>query len=1013
MLPAWPSLWGMCVLLFLFLFVIVVAGVGAALLLNLQSEVLRQRRVMEHMQDRLDRLERAPRPTESIAVAQPALADIMPPPEPEPETLPIVAPEPPAPRPDTLKPAVVLNAGPWESTREVVAQAPVPNPVLPPAPSPAAPPVPSLTLGERFEALVGGKLPIWIGAIALAFAAFFLVRYSIEMGLLGPAVRSSIAGVFGVALLGASEFARRWSRTADDPRIPQALAGAGIASLYGTLYMAGQLYGLIGPITAFALMAVVTVAALYLSLRNGPPTAILGLVGGFAAPFLADSGSGQIVPVLIYLGLLVAGLFALAIHRGWMWLALAATGGGLLWSTALLFSNRLGGGLSLGLFIAVVAIVASIAIPRTGKANRVIQLLPMAAGLIQLMILAPLVQFSLQGWMLYALLSAACLSLGLKQVQLLPASALALALVCVVLLLAGDEHSPLAYGAALVMAVLFGLPGHALALKEEGRPWWAGIALGATAGPLATQWFTQHDPMASMSWAGLWGGAALIAASLSWRARGQAGLARAGGAALAAVALVVAGSEALDARWLPFVALVAGVGLSAWGRETQDGLIRRMSLASALFAGLTWFAQIALHEERLISSVFGSDPMPDALPLVSMSLLPILACAATAWLQRGHRLGEIYRWAVLLGVVMIALQIVPSDWHPAAVAALVGGMLVSRMPIPLPRFGMEALAGILALTLFAPLMPWITILGQSLSLMETAHFGLLPAPLRTGITLGVPLLIAGGSLASLRRSLATPAELALGVISAALASALLYWGLKQPLHIGDEARFLSLGFIERALITQMAMAAAWLMARRGGDVRWAAIPLSIGLGRFIWFDLIGLNPVDVAQHVGTLPVLNAAVLHAAAMTAWLWLGARLAGVERFAPWLRRAAIAASLITVLALVRQWSQGSDMSGHDLPRGENYGYSAALLLLSIGWLWMGMTQRWGWLRIAGLALLTGVTLKVFLIDAAALEGLLRVFSFLGLGGALIGIGWAYGRLSKAAAISGAGSGEPTEHP
>jgi uncharacterized membrane protein len=50
---------------------------------------------------------------------------------------------------------------------------------------------------------------------------------------------------------------------------------------------------------------------------------------------------------------------------------------------------------------------------------------------------------------------------------------------------------------------------------------------------------------------------------------------------------------------------------------------------------------------------------------------------------------------------------------------------------------------------------------------------------------------------------------------------------------------------------------------------------------------------------------------------------------------------------------------------------------------------------LRISGLALLTAVTFKVFLIDAASLTGVLRILSFLGLGIALIGIGWAYGRV------------------
>lgn len=36
--------------------------------------------------------------------------------------------------------------------------------------------------------------------------------------------------------------------------------------------------------------------------------------------------------------------------------------------------------------------------------------------------------------------------------------------------------------------------------------------------------------------------------------------------------------------------------------------------------------------------------------------------------------------------------------------------------------------------------------------------------------------------------------------------------------------------------------------------------------------------------------------------------------------------------------------------------------------------------------------------LIDAAALEGVLRILSFMGLGIALIGIGWAYGRVMRA---------------
>ena len=65
------------------------------------------------------------------------------------------------------------------------------------------------------------------------------------------------------------------------------------------------------------------------------------------------------------------------------------------------------------------------------------------------------------------------------------------------------------------------------------------------------------------------------------------------------------------------------------------------------------------------------------------------------------------------------------------------------------------------------------------------------------------------------------------------------------------------------------------------------------------------------------------------------------------------------------------------------------AALLALAIGWLAIGIKTGLAILRLAGLALLTVVTLKVFLIDAAALVGVLRILSFMGLGIALIGIG------------------------
>jgi len=54
---------------------------------------------------------------------------------------------------------------------------------------------------------------------------------------------------------------------------------------------------------------------------------------------------------------------------------------------------------------------------------------------------------------------------------------------------------------------------------------------------------------------------------------------------------------------------------------------------------------------------------------------------------------------------------------------------------------------------------------------------------------------------------------------------------------------------------------------------------------------------------------------------------------------------------------------------------------------------------LRRPALAILAVVAAKVFLLDTAGLDGLLRAVSFMGLGASLVGLGWLYQRgLAKA---------------
>ena len=103
-----------------------------------------------------------------------------------------------------------------------------------------------------------------------------------------------------------------------------------------------------------------------------------------------------------------------------------------------------------------------------------------------------------------------------------------------------------------------------------------------------------------------------------------------------------------------------------------------------------------------------------------------------------------------------------------------------------------------------------------------------------------------------------------------------------------------------------------------------------------------------------------------------------------------------------MVRQDFHGAILTGPDTPTSEFYGYSLAGLVVAIGLIVAGMRLPDKALRLAGLLLLTATLLKVFLIDASELDGMLRILSFLGLGIALIGIGRLYGPVLRAESSS-----------
>ncbi len=186
---------------------------------------------------------------------------------------------------------------------------------------------------ERF----GTRWVVWVGGVALALGGIFLVRYSIQQGLIGPGVRVMLGALLALMLIAAGEWARRTERLSGLPGLPSAhipsiLTAAGTTVAYATVYAAYALYGFLPPAAAFILLGAVALLTLGAALLHGPALAGLGLVGAYVAPMLVASNEPDYWSLYIYVAVVTAAAFALARFRLWRWLAVTAVVFGALWT---------------------------------------------------------------------------------------------------------------------------------------------------------------------------------------------------------------------------------------------------------------------------------------------------------------------------------------------------------------------------------------------------------------------------------------------------------------------------------------------------------------------------------------------------------------------------------------------------------------------------------------------------------------------------------------------------------
>lgn len=208
-----------------------------------------------------------------------------------------------------------------------------PPDMAPPVP-PDAPPPPAHapSLEERF----GTRWVVWVGGLALAFGGFFLVKFTIESGLIGPGVRIFLGALLAAGLLAAGEWLRRKEEISGISGVPAAnipsiLTAAGTCVAYATVWAAYELYEFLSPAVAFILLGIVALGTLAAALLHGPWVAALGLVGGYVTPILVSTQTPNYWALYVYLAVVSAAAFALARMRLWRWLAITAVAFGFFW----------------------------------------------------------------------------------------------------------------------------------------------------------------------------------------------------------------------------------------------------------------------------------------------------------------------------------------------------------------------------------------------------------------------------------------------------------------------------------------------------------------------------------------------------------------------------------------------------------------------------------------------------------------------------------------------------------
>ncbi len=893
-----------------------------------------------------------------------------------------------------------------EEVRDAARAQPSPQLAANPAPKPPKAPItsaPSASLASRFENLFGKTLPIWAGGLTLAIAGVLIVRYAIDAGFFAriftPGVQIVAGLLFGLALIGGAEYAWRNEAKLRDVRVPQALSGAGIATLYAAIMVAANVYQLVGPLLAFLALALVTAAALGLSLRFGPPSALLGLAGGLAAPAMVGAVEPNVPLLAVYLALTIAGLAGVSRARRWPWLALAALIGGIGWGLWMVIASTaldVVASLSIGGFVLLLAIALPM-MAFEGPRSTALRTASAVVGALQLALLVGYGGFTPLHWGLFALIAAAGQWLAWRErdFAIVPAISLLLSLV---LLAAWPSPTPFWFGViGLSLLITHALPllARLWAIPKKLPPTLELCIVALTAAPL-TKWHFWNIADASLAMVAL-GGALLTATGIGrgWKIEGRANDSRLAWLTATSGALVTLAVLLVLPFWVaPLGIATVAVALFFFGEAALDPRIERIaaSFVGAALVALVATPRALVELPRLVEGTDGADG-------TAILRWAGLATAGLLLAVRGRsaiirRLGQVavalFAYGAIAQFILgSALMLVPA-LGGAATLLSARRLGFGRVDMAAASFAALSLAWA-ALPVFIWSMKALLSLAGMPMLFDVALLTVQPLLLR----LLIPALLFAIPIWLLRDAL--PRWLWIAVFSlAALVGGIAvhsFYRLGFAAVAGGD--FVTTGILQRLLWEALLIGGGAFAFARGltGIARSLIIA---GTAHAVIYGLVLHNPLWSMQAVGGWPLVNLLI----PLFLLPWFGSmRMPALFARAPEeLDRAVQIATMLLVAgftwATLRQLFHGSLLAQPGVAEAENILRSILILALALGFLLWGIrTKRHDW-RIASLVLMIGAAGKVFLFDTSGLEGLARIGSFVALGFSLIGIGWLYSR-------------------